>query len=245
MGKQIANQSDASKAIKRINERMAELNRLEQDNNRYIAAYSRAIRESGVEFTKQTDPDKPDYNRYKIKNTEENRKKAEKLEKLLVKYKAKTVGDIRTQAKKELTREAKAVGEKRRSEAIEKALKAGKTSKEAHKAGEKARKEYIKEHTKKKAIDQRIKENLEDATIRDMLDVIYQVMGDDGRKMGNNLRKYTRGISWDDQNEGDIYDEHGRIREAYRAIQRGELIAKDQQRKSDNKAFYRNFKRGE
>lgn len=234
----INNQSDASKAIKRVNQRIADITKLKSEDNPYISAYSRAIRELGLEFTKSQD------NRYKIKNTAANQKKAEQLESLLEKYHAKTVGGIKSQAKKELSKEAKAIGAKRAEEARAEALKAGKTTKQAHKAGEQARKSYIKEHTSKEAVKQRVSENLEDVTIHDMLQVVYATMGDEGKALGAELGDLTRGISHGEQDEGSIYDTQGRIREAYRQYQRGQIQTNTAQTKKDYKGLYRNFRGG-
>ena len=103
---QIRNQSPESKYIKRINEQLAEVNRLLTkeapgvENNPLIAKWSRAIRESGLEFSKEN-------GRYKIRNTKENRKKVKDLETALKKYKPQTAGEYRADIKKELENEAK------------------------------------------------------------------------------------------------------------------------------------------
>lgn len=238
MGKQINNQSDASKAIKRINERIADITRLKSEDNPYISAYSRAIRELGIDFTKGDD------NRYRIKNTAENQRKAEQLEKLLDKYHAKTVGGIKKQARRELEKEAKAIAVKKAEEARAKALESGKTTRQAYKAGEQARKAFIKEHTSRESVQQRISENLEDITIHDMLQVVYAAFGDTGRELGEELRGLTRGVGWGEQDEGAIYDTQGRIREAYRQYQRGQIKIDKAQTAKDYKGLYRNFRGG-
>ena len=240
MPRQINNQSDASKTIKRVNERIADITRLKSEDNPYISAYSRAIHELGLEFTKEEST-----NRYKIKNTAENRKKAQQLETLLEKYHAKTVGGITKQAKKELSKEAQAIGEKRAEEARAEALKAGKTTRQAYKAGQQAKKSFIKEHTSKEKVQQRVQENLEDVTIHDMLQVVYATMGDAGHELGAELQSLTKGIGWGDQDEGAIYDTQGRIREAYRQYQRGELQTATAQARKDTQGIYRNFRGGQ
>lgn len=236
MAKQLNNQSDASKTIKRVNERIAEITRLKSEDNPYISAYSRAIHELGLQFTKGDD------NRYRIKNSEENRKKAQQLEKLLDKYHAKTVGGIKEQAKKELTKEAISISAKKADEARAAALKAGKTTKQAHREGERARKAFIKQHTSGEKVKERVAENLEDVTIRDMLQIVYAAFGDSGRELGAELGSLTRGIGWGDQDEGAIYDAQGRIREAYRQYQRGQIKNTTAQTAKDHRGLYRNFR---
>lgn len=237
MGKMINNQSEEAKAIKRVNERIAELNRLQSTDNPFISPYSRAIHELGLEFKKE-----PGTNRYKIANTAENRKKAAALEKRLKALNAKTVGDIRKQAKKELKAEAEAIGKKRAEQAEAKALKAGKTKKQAKREAERARKAIMKEHNSANAVKQRIEEKLLDIEIQDKLDLIYQYMGEDGKEMGRQLSELAKGKTKNEQDKAEIYDLFGRISDAYRQIQRGEMEQADAQRNSDLNVFYRNFK---
>lgn len=237
MGKMINNQSEEAKAIKRVNERIAALNRLQSTDNPFIAPYSRAIHELGLEFTKE-----PGTNRYKIANTAENRKKAAALESRLKALKAKTTGDIRKQSKKELKTEAEAIGKKRAEQAEAKALEAGKTKKQAKREAERARKAAVKEHTSAERVNQRIEEKVLDIEIQDKLDLIYQYMGEAGKEMGQRLSELAKGKSKSEQDKAEIYDLFGRISDAYRQIQRGEIEQADEQRNSDLNAFYRHFK---
>lgn len=237
MGKMINNQSEEAKAIKRINERIAELNRLQSTDNPFIAPYSRAIHELGLEFTKESGT-----NRYKIANTAENRKKAAALESRLKALKAKTTGDIRKQSKKELKTEAEAIGKKRAEQAEAKAIEAGKTKKQAKREAERAKKAAIKEHTSAERVKQRIEEKVLDIEIQDKLDLIYQYMGEAGKEMGQRLSELAKGKSKSEQDKAEIYDLFGRISDAYRQIQRGEIEQADVQRNSDLNAFYRHFK---
>ena len=64
------NQSEESKAIKRLNERLKEIDKLTApgQDNPLITRYSRELRESGIEFTKDKGT-----NRYRIRNTKANR----------------------------------------------------------------------------------------------------------------------------------------------------------------------------
>lgn len=228
MSKQINNQPEAGKAIKRVNERIAALTRMQSTDNPYIAAYSRAIHELGLKFTKV-----PGTNQYKIANTAENRKKAQNLEKRLSELKAKTVGDIRAQAKKEIKAEAEA----RAAKAKEQAIAAGVSEKKA----EKERKQFIKENTTQQKVGERVKEMLLDITIQDKLETIYQTLGEAGKELGQQLSALTKKKKRDEQDKAEIYDLFGRISETYRQIQAGELQIADEQRKDDLNALYRNF----
>ena len=219
MKKTVTNQTDASKAIKRINERIADLVRLQSQDNPYISAYSRAIRETGVEFTQDKGT-----GRYRIRNTVENRKKAEQLEKRLKQLKAETVGGLKEKAKAELKKEAEA-------------LTKGKTTKE--------KKKFVKQYTSRAKIQERVQEKLHDIEIQEKLDVIYQVMGERGKALGEELSQLTAGKSRAEQDTAQVYDVFGRITKAYRAIQRGEIEEADTQRRTDLDNLYRNFDYGD
>jgi hypothetical protein len=219
MSKSVRNQSDSSKAIKRINERIAELTRLKAQDNPYIAAYSRAIRETGVEYTQDKGT-----GRYRIRNTTENRRKAEQLEKRLTQLKAETVGGLKEKAKAELKKEAETLAQ-------------GKTEKEKRK--------IIKQYTSRAKVQERIQEKLQDIEIQEKLDVIYQVMGERGKALGEELSQLTAGKSKGEQDTAQIYDVFGRISQAYRAIQRGEIEQADMQRQADLENLYRNFEYGD
>ena len=81
-----------------------------------------------------------------------------------------------------------------------------------------------------------------DIEIQDKLDLIYQYMGEAGKEMGQRLSELARGKSKSEQDKAEIYDLFGRISDAYRQIQRGEIEQADEQRNSDLNAFYRHFK---
>lgn len=212
---QIVNQSEESKAIKRVNQRIAELAKLQSQENPYISAYSRAIHELGLEFKKDNN------GRYRIRNTAENRKKAAALEKRLKQLKAKTATDIRNAAKSELKKES--------AEMFKDLPK---------RQAAKARKEY----TSKERVNERVREKLEDIDLSDKLKVIYQAT-ENGEQLGRELSRLTRGKSYAERDSGSIYDLMGRVNEEYRALQQGKLKIVERQRKIDNSAFYRNFKR--
>lgn len=239
MGKSVVNQSEESKAIKRINERINALSKLQESDNPFISPYSRAIHEIGIDFRKE-----PGTNRYVIRNTAENRRKVQQLEKRLTELKAKTVGDIRLQAKKELREEAQIIAKKSAEQARAQAKAAGKNKQQIKQAGERARKAAIKKHTNTTNVNKRIQEKLEDIEIQDKLDVIYQYMGETGTQLGAELSRQTRGISRGEQDHAAVYDIIGRINDTYRKIQSGELQQADEQRAEDNAAFKRHYKRG-
>lgn len=211
---QISNQSEESKAIKRINERISALTKLQATENPYLSAYSRAIRETGVDYTRDSS------GRYKIKNTTENRKKAAALEKRLKQLQAKTVGDIRKSAKAELQAEAKELAKsKPKSE----------------------RAKFIKQYTSQSRVNERIRENLQDNTISDMLQYLYAVDYNLGIDLGVELSQLTRGVTRDNQDRGAIFDLFGRIRQAYRDDRLKQLDDSERQRDIDLKNLYRTF----
>lgn len=212
---QISNQSEESKAIKRINERISALNKMQAVENPYISPYSRAIRELGLEFTKDSGT-----GRYRIKNTAENRAKVAKLEKRLQQLGAKTVGDIKRAAKMELKAEAEEIAKTK---------------------PKKQRAKFIKEYTSPAKVQERIRENLQDNTISDMLQYMYTVDPDKGAEFGAELSQLTRGIARADQNKGAIYDLFGRLRQAYRADKLKEVEDADRQRSIDLDNLYRTF----
>ena len=213
MGKMISNQSEQSKSIKRINERMKQLSKMQAVENPYLSPYSRAIRETGIEFTKKN-------GQYVIRNTAENRKKIAQMEKKLQKYHAKTVSEIKAETKKELKKEAHEIAKIK---------------------PKKERKKFIKEYTASQKVQERIKENLQNETISDMLQFLYNVNPEQGQQLGNELSDLTRGITHGDQNAGAIYDTFGRIREATRAAQLNALADTETQRGIDLENLYRTF----
>ena len=94
------NQSEESKAIKRLNERLKEIDKLTApgQDNPLITHYSRELRESGIEFTKDKGT-----NRYRIRNTKANREKIGALEtKLSNKKRFMTAGEYKKQVRAQL-----------------------------------------------------------------------------------------------------------------------------------------------
>lgn len=101
----IFNQSEESKAIKRLNERLKEIDRLTApgEENPLITRYSRELRESGIEFTKDKGT-----NRYRIKNSKANREKIGALEaKLSNNKRFLTAGEYKKRVRKQLKSEGK------------------------------------------------------------------------------------------------------------------------------------------
>lgn len=219
MAKSLRNQSDASKAIKRVNQRIADLNKLQSTDNPYIAPYSRAIHELELEFTKEAGT-----NRYKIKNTAENRKKAAELEKRIKQLKGKSVGEIKKETKQELKKEAEELAKEK---------------------PKKERKKFIKEYTSKEKVQERLFENLQDTDIKEKLEFIYQAFGESGKALGQELSELTRGKRRGDQNKGAIYNVFGRINKMYRQAQQELLTQENTERETDLSAFYRTYKEGE
>ena len=206
-------QSEEQKFIKRINEQLADISRISNisEQNPLVAAWSRAIRESGLDFTKDKGT-----TRYRIKNTAENREKAVNLMRTIDKYKPQTAGEYRKKIKEELATEAKqklaaeverrkAEGERRLTRAESRAFIAGQTSKEA-----------VAERIRLKSLDRKLQY---------MLDVIYNQTGD--YTLGEELSKLTKGIPLNMRDSAQIYDLVGRISDDFRRIQEGALTEEE------------------
>ena len=193
------NQSEESKAIKRLNERLKEIDRLTApgEENPLITRYSRELRESGIEFTKDEGT-----NRYRIRNTKENREKIGTLEaKLSNKERFKTAGEYKKHIRQQLKKEGK------------------KPTAQAVKA--------------------RVKEIAESSKIQSMLTVIYTETGN--RELGEELSQLTAGRKYSERDSGAIYDLHGRIKEEFKRIQRGELTAEEEARAQEREDIYGDY----
>lgn len=108
-----APQSEESKAIKRINTNLKSLyDYIPGTENSYIAAYKRAFQDAGVETTtKMINGEEV----LTVSNTISNRLKVDKLRRALVDENAKTLGDIRAEARRDI----KQRGQKVTPEAIQ------------------------------------------------------------------------------------------------------------------------------
>ena len=195
----IFNQSEESKAIKRLNERLKEIDKLTApgQDNPLIARYSRALRDSGIEFTKDEGT-----NRYRIRNTKENREKIGALEsKLSNKERFQTAGEYKKQVRAQLKKEGK--------------------------------------KPTAKAVKARISEIAEGSKIQSMLNVIYTETGN--RELGEELSRLTAGRKYTERDSGAIYDLHGRIREEFNRIQRGELTKEEEKRAREREDIYGDY----
>ena len=195
----IFNQSEESKAIKRLNERLKEIDKLTEpgQDNPLIARYSRELRESGIDFTKDEGT-----NRYRIRNTEKNREKIGALEaKLSNKERVKTAGEYKKDVRAQLKKEGK------------------KPTAQAVKA--------------------RISEIAEGAKIQSMLTVIYTETGN--RELGEELSRLTAGRKYTERDSGAIFDLHGRIKEEFKRIQRGELTKEEEERAKEREDVYGDY----
>ena len=193
------NQSEESKAIKRLNERLKEIDKLTEpgQDNPLITRYSRALRESGIEFTKDKGT-----NRYRIRNTKENREKIGALEaKLSNKERFQTAGEYKKHVRSQLKKEGK--------------------------------------KPTAQAVKVRISEIAEGSKIQSMLNVIYTETGN--RKLGEELSRLTAGRKYTERDSGAIYDLHGRIREEFARIQRGELTAEEEARAQEREDIYGDY----
>ena len=195
----IFNQSEESKAIKRLNERLKEIDKLTEpgQDNPLITRYSRALRESGIEFTKDEGT-----NRYRIRNTKENREKIGALEaKLSDKKRFMTAGEYKKHVRSQLKKEGK--------------------------------------RPTAQAVKARISEIAEGAKIQNMLTVIYTETGDRG--LGDELSRLTAGRKYTERDSGAIFDLHGRIKEEFKRIQRGELTAEEEARAKEREDVYGDY----
>ena len=195
----IFNQSEESKAIKRLNERLKEIDKLTEpgQDNPLITRYSRELRESGIEFTKDKGT-----NRYRIRNTKENREKIGALEaKLSNKERFATAGEYKKYVRAQLKKEGK--------------------------------------KPTAKAVKARISEIAEGAKIQSMLTVIYTETGN--RELGEELSRLTAGRKYTERDSGAIYDLHGRIREEFARIQRGELTKEEEERAKEREDVYGDY----
>ena len=193
------NQSAESKAIKRLNERLKEIDKLTEpgQDNPLITRYSRELRESGIEFTKDKGT-----NRYRIKNSKANREKIGALEaKLSNKKRFLTAGEYKKRVRKQLKSEGK--------------------------------------NPTKENVKARIQEIVEGEKIQNMLNVIYTETGN--RELGDELSKLTAGKKYSERDSGAIFDLHGRIKEEYRRIQRGELTAEEEARAQEREDLYGDY----
>lgn len=195
----IFNQSEESKAIKRLNERLKEIDKLTArgQDNPLITRYSRELRESGIDFTKDEGT-----NRYRIRNTKENREKIGALEaKLSNKERFMTAGEYKKHVRSQLKKEGK-------------------------------------KHTAQ-AVKARISEIAEGAKIQSMLTVIYTETGN--RELGEELSRLTAGRKYTERDSGAIFDLHGRIKEEFKRIQRGELTAEEEARAKEREDVYGDY----
>ena len=195
----IFNQSEESKAIKRLNERLKEIDKLTApgQDNPLITRYSRALRESGIDFTKDEGT-----NRYRIRNTKENREKIGALEsKLSNKERFMTAGEYKKHVRSQLKKEGK--------------------------------------KPTAKAVKARISEIAEGAKIQNMLTVIYTETGDRG--LGDELSRLTAGRKYTERDSGAIFDLHGRIKEEFKRIQRGELTKEEEERAKEREDVYGDY----
>ncbi len=234
---QLFNQSPESKYIKRINEQLADVNRLLTkeapgvEDNPLIAKWSRAIRESGLSFT--VDPYEKDAKtpgRYRIRNTAENRANISKLEKLLKEYKAQTAGEYRANIKKELEDEAKKTAKR--------------FYKDDTKENEKKRKKLEKHLVSKEKIQKRIKAHLQAYEIQNMLDYIYQYEGN--KDFGDILSKLSTGKAYSDRDARRVFNEFGRIRQHYIDLMFNNVKSKHEEKaKADLQAILSDMTLGE
>lgn len=221
-------QSEEQKFIKRINEQLADISRISNisEQNPLVAAWSRAIRESGLEFTKDKGTA-----RYRIKNTAENREKAVNLMRTMDKYKPQTAGEYRKKIREELAAEAK----KKLAAEVERRKAAGE-----RRLTRAERRAFIAGQTSKKAVSERIRVKNIDRKIQYMLDVIYNQTGN--YSIGEELSKLTKGTPLNMRDNGQIYDIFGKISAEFRRIQEGALTEEEILRAKEARDLEDDFK---
>ena len=203
----IRQQSEESKYIKRINEQLSEVSKLVNvtDDNPLLTKWSRAIRESGLKFSKDEGT-----SRYRIENSAENRAKVEQLQRAIAKHTPSTVGEYKTEIREELTKEARQVTKHLDPKAAE---------------------QYIKAYANKTAIQERIEVHAIERKIKHMLEVIYDQTGN--KDIGAELSALTSGKTKGQRNSAMIYNVFGRISDEYRRIQMGMLSEEEAARAED------------
>ena len=221
-------QSEEQKFIKRINEQLADISRISNisEQNSLVAAWRRAIRESGLEFTKDKGTAQ-----YRIKNTAENREKAVNLMLTMDKYKTQTAGEYRKKIKEELAAEAK----KKLAAEVERRKAAGE-----RRLTRDERRAFIAGQTNKEAVAERIRVKNIDRKIQYMLDVIYNQTGN--YSIGEELSKLTKGTPLNMRDNGQIYDIFGKISEEFRRIQEGALTEEEILRAKEARDLEDDFK---
>ena len=207
---------------------MADVNRLLTkeapgvENNPLIAKWSRAIRESGLEFSKEN-------GRYKIRNTKENREKIKELETALKKYKPQTAGEYRADIKKKNKKEAKKTANR---------FYKGSTKKDKQK-----RKKLEKHLASKEKIQARVKAHLQEYEIQNMLDYIYQYEGN--KEFGRVLSDISSGKSAGERDTRRIFNEFGRIRQHYIDLMYNNVKSEQEEAKRDLRDILADMSLGE
>lgn len=202
-------QSEEQKYIKRINQQLADVSRISNitEQNPLVAAWSRAIRESGLEFTKDKGTA-----RYRIKNSAENRDKVVNLMRTIDKYKPQTAGEYKAAVKAELKSEA----EKKLAAEVKRREAAGED-----KLTRAERRAFVAGQTSPQAVAERIKAKSFDRKVQYMLDVIYNQTGN--HSLGEELSKLTKNTPLNMRDNAEIYDVFGRISAEFMRVQEGLL----------------------
>lgn len=211
----VKQQSEESKFIKRINEQLADVSKITgfELDNPLISKWSRAIRESGLEFTKDSGT-----NRYRLKNNAENRAKAADLQKSLAKYNPTTAGEYRAKVKNELVTEA---------EKLTKGMKKSEAKK------------FTREYASKSAVQKRIEIHSMDGKIQSMLELIYNQTG--SHELGDKLSQLTQGKTYGERDSAAVYNVFGQISDEFRRVQQGLLTDEEEQRLIDREQMLNDY----
>ena len=71
------------------------------------------------------------------------------------------------------------------------------------------------------------------------MNVIYTETGN--RELGEELSRLTAGRKYTERDSGAIFDLHGRIKEEFKRIQRGELTAEEEARAKEREDIYGDY----
>lgn len=217
----IINQSEESKEIKRYNQQLADIAKYADEvdsSNTIVTPWSKAIRESGLEYTKEG-------NRYKIRNTKDNQRKLTALREKLDQYKPQTVGEIKAEAKTELKKEA----EKKSTKEAETMYPDN--TKKAARQREKYIRRQVRDATTGEKVRERVEQKLDRKDLSSRLDVVYAESDLLGKMLGRQLRRLLSGKKRDEINVSRYNYLADYIIEQAQRLERGELTAAELERK--------------
>lgn len=201
----IRQQSEESKLIKRLNQQLKEVSEVVQEGeNHLLARWSRALRESGLTYSQDKGT-----GRYRIENTEENRKNITDLQRTIEKYKPQTVREYKKEIRSELREEAEQIAKREE------------LTREEDKA-------FIKQYTTAERVKERIAVRGIEREIQSMLNLVYDVTQD--KSLGRELSRASSGLKYSERDRSEIFNVFGKIRAEHERILRGDLTEAELER---------------